>query len=144
MPNFRFLPEIATADIAFEAFGRTQRQLLENAARALEEAMVDTKTLRNREKEVLNLREGSLSELLFSLLEHLVFLKNAKQLLFKDIKLGVTREGKSWVIQGFAYGERIDPKKHKLKVDVKAPTKRLYEVGKTKTGMLRAQVILDI
>lgn len=144
MSNFRFLPEIATAGVAFEAFGRTERQLLENAVRALEDAMVDTKTVRNREKEAFNLREGSLPELLFSLLEHLVFLKNAKQLLFKQIKLGVTREGKSWVVQGFAYGERIDPKKHKLKVDVKAPTKHLYEVGKTKSGMLRAQVILDI
>ena len=144
MSKFRFLPEIATADIAFEAFGKTERQLLANAAFALEEAMVDTKTVRRRIREILRIRDTDFPRLLFAFLEHLVFLKDAKQLLFREVKLGVERDGKSWILQGFAYGEKIDPQRHKLKIDVKAPTKHLFEVGKTKTGTLRAQVILDV
>lgn len=144
MPKFRFLPEIATSGVAFEAFGKTERELLQNTALALEEIMVDTKTVHRRVSQALNIRRTSLPDLLFYLLEHLIFLKDAKQLAFREIKVGVERQGKAWVLQGFAYGEKIDPSRHALRSDVKAPTKNLFEVGKTKTGSLRAQVILDI
>lgn len=144
MPKFRFLPEIAPAGIAFEAFGKTERQLLENSALALEETIVDTKTIRSRTKETVNLRDLDFSQLLLAMLEHLIFLKKAKQFVFKEIKLGVERENKSWILQGFAYGEKIDPARHKLRVDVKGLIKDLFEVSRKKSGAWRAQVILDI
>lgn len=144
MPKFRFLTGV-TDGVSFEAFGKTERALFENAALALEEAMVDTKTVRRRAKEVIGLRATNLPDLLFRFLEHLIFLKKAKQLVFREIKLGFEKLGKtSFSLQGFAYGERIDRERHKLRAEIKSPTRHLFEVGKTKTGTLRAQVILEV
>lgn len=141
--KFKYLPDIATADLAFEAYGQSERQLLENAALALEEAMVDTKDVGKREKEEIKISEKSLAEGLFSLLEHLVFLKDAKGLLFSKFAFGVEKKGGKFQLSGFAYGEKIERARHKLRVDVKAPTKHLFEVKKTPGG-LRCQVVLDI
>lgn len=141
MPKFRFLEDIAARGVAFEAFGRTERQLLENSALALEEAMIDTKTLRRREKEVVQIRSVNLEDLLFRFLEHLIFLKDAKRLLFREAKLGIERQGKSFVLQGFLYGERLDMQRLKMRADIKSLEKSLFEVGKVKNGF-RAQVVL--
>lgn len=143
MPKFRFLPDIAIADIAFEAYGKNQAELLTNCALALEEAMVDTKTVEPKVKESLSLKANTLSELLFSLLEELVFLKDVSQLLFCKFNFEVKHQGGTLTLKGGAFGEKIDFKKHKLKVDVKAPTKHMFKVEKTKSGF-KAQVILDI
>lgn len=143
MAKFRFLPEIATADIAFEAFGKTERAVFENAALALEEAMVETKTVRRRVRETVEMRSTNLPDLLFNFLDHFIFLKDAKQLLFREVKLGVERQGKSFILQGFAYGEKIGPERHKLRADIKALSKDLFEISKTKSGF-RAQVILEV
>ncbi len=142
MPKFRFLSDIGKSGVAFEAFGKTERELLQNSALALEEAMVDTRTIRRRESVAINIRDANLSNLLFNLLEHLIFLKHAKQLLFRDVKLGFEKQGKSYVLQGFAYGERIDEARHKLKVNIKASSQNLFKVEKVKNGF-RSQVILE-
>lgn len=142
MPKFRFLPEVdSLKGIAFEAFGKNESQLLQNAAAALQETMVDTKSLRSRVKEPINLRATSIEDLLFALLEHLIFLKDAKDLVFREIKIGFEHQNKSFVLQGFAYGEKVDPSRHNLRLDVKGTVRDLFEVVKTKTGF-RAQVIL--
>ena len=109
---------------------------------ALEEAMVDTKTVRRRHSQAVNLRGVSLEDLLFGLLEHLLFLKDAKGLLFRQVKLGVSREDKSWVVQGFAYGEKRDDVRHTLKVDVRGISKKLFELKKEK-NVFRTQVFLE-
>lgn len=142
MPKFKFLSEVG-GGLAFEAFGKSERELLQNSAMALEETMVDTKTVRSRESTALNIRDTSLNNLLFNLLEHLIFLKSAKQLLFRNIKLGFEKQKKSFVLQGFAYGERVDDSRHKLKVDVRGVSKDLFKVEKGEKG-LHAQVILEV
>lgn len=142
MAKFRFLSDINDG-VAFEAFGKSERELLQNSAMALEETMVDTKTVRSRESAALDVRDTSFNNLLFNLLEHLIFLKRAKQLLFRNIKLGFEKQGKSFVLQGFAYGERVDETRHKLKVNVKNVSKNLFKVEKVKSG-LHAQVILEV
>src|SRR3990167_5746374 len=45
--KYKFLPH--TADIIFEAYGKTLESLFENSALALEEIMVDIKTLETKE-----------------------------------------------------------------------------------------------
>ena len=142
MPKFRFLSDIDRG-VAFEAFGKTERELMQNSAMALFNAMVDTKTVRSRQSTAINVRDSSLDNLLFNLLEHLIFLKSAKQLLFRDVKLGFEKQGKSWTLQGFAYGERIDNDRHKLRVNITGVSKDLFKVGKVKNSF-NAQVILEL
>lgn len=143
MKPFRFLPDIATADLAFEAFGKDPAELFQNAGLALEEAMVEVESVAPRESIEMTKEEESLSELLFSFLEELVFLKDSEQLLFNKLKCDVFENNRKWKLLASLKGEKIDPKKHKLGVDVKAVTKHLFNVGENKEGYW-AQVILDI
>lgn len=143
MSKFLFLPEVTTSGIAFEAYGRTERKLLQNAAFALEEAIVDTKTLRSRVTEPISIRATSLEDLILRFLEHLFFLKSAKGLVFRDVKLGIERHTKSFVLQGFAYGEVFDSVRHKLRSNVKSLNRDLFEINRSKS-MLSMQVVLEV
>ena len=74
--KFKFLPDIATADLAFEAFGKDASELFENAGLALESAMVESDSLKTREVKEINLKNENLENLLSSFFYELVFLKD--------------------------------------------------------------------
>ena len=144
MTKFRFLPDIATADLAFEAFGRTYDELFENAGLALEEAMVKLDTIEAKEGHTINKEEDSIENLLLSFLEELVYLKDAETAVFNRIKCEVKKEVRGWRLEARVKGEKIDLRMHKLGVDVKAPTKHLFKIEKLPNKTYRAQVILDV
>ncbi len=142
MERFRFLEKIAIADIAFEAYGSTVEELFESSALALFEAMVKLETVEAKETEVIKLESDKVEDLLFDWLSELVYLKDAKSILFSDFKLKIEDKQK-YFLSGEALGEKINPSKHHLKVDVKAVTYHMLEV-KQEQGRWTAQVILDI
>ena len=143
--KFRFLPDIATADLAFEAFGKTPSELFENAALALEDSMVKLDNVEPSKIHHVTRKEDSLEDLLLSFLEELVFLKDAEQMVFSKISCEVKKVNSGqWTVYSEISGEKIDPKKHKLGVDVKAVTKHLFKVEKLSNKTFRAQVILDV
>lgn len=159
--KFKFLPDIATADLAFEAYGVTYNELFENAGLALTDAMVKLNSVEGDVKREIKKEEKSVENLLFSFLEELIFLKDAQLLVFSKIKCEVQRlrapshperspaklgevEGSHWKIKAKIIGEKIDSEKHKLGVDVKAVTKHLFKIEKLPDKTLRAQIILDV
>lgn len=143
--RFRFLPNIATADLAFEAFGHDYNELFENAGLALEDSMVKLDSIDSSESRAFNKEERSAENLLFSFLEELVYLKDAQLLVFNRIKCEVEQlSANSYQLSAKLSGERINAKKHKLGVDVKAVTKHLFEIKKLLDKTLRVQVILDV
>ena len=144
MPKFRYLPDIATADLAFEAFGKTYDELFENAGLALEEAMVKLTSVKPTKEHTINKEENSVENLLYSFLEELIFLKDAETLVFNRIKCEVKKEVRGWRLEVSAKGDEIDPKKHKLGVDVKAVTKHLFEIKQLPNKTFRCQIILDV
>jgi len=142
--KYRFLPDIATADLAYEAFGRDYDELFENAGLVLESAMVDVESLEAKDVKTFKLEGKTSEDLLHSFLEELVFLKDAEQLLFNEILCKVNEGNKQWFLEGTLAGEKIDRNKHKLGVDVKAVTKHLFKIEKLRDKTLRCQVILDV
>lgn len=144
MPKFRYLPDIATADLAFEAFGKTYDELFENAGLALEEAMVKLTSVKPTKEHTINKEENSVENLLYSFLEELIFLKDAETLVFNRIKCEVKKEVRGWRLEVSTKGDEIDPKKHKLGVDVKAVTKHLFEIKQLPNKTFRCQIILDV
>ena len=142
--KFRFLPNIATADLAYEAFGKNVSELFENAGTAIESAMVDLSTLNAQEVKEIRLENESIENLLSSFLEELVFLKDSEQLLFNSIVCEVQKKDKLWILVSKLGGEKIDRKKHKLGVDVKAVTKHLFKVERLQNNTMHCQVILDV
>lgn len=137
MKKFIFLENIATADAAFEAYGKTPEELFQNAALALFETMANTKTVKPLLKSHFLLPTSNLDDLLFDFLSELVFLKDEKGMLFSKFKVNVER------LHASIWGEKIDPQKHNLKVDVKAVTRHLFGIKKEKDKFV-ARVVLDV
>lgn len=140
--KFCFLENIATADLAFEAQGRDLGELFENAALALSEAMVDTKTVSPSAKQEVRCQNETIEGLLFDFLDEIVFLKDSKSLLFSQFKVTVTRD-RLYRLQGDLFGEEISPLKHVLRADVKAVTMYQFKVEKQNSSW-KARVVLDI
>lgn len=141
---YRYLEEIALADVAFEATGRTLAQLLESAALAVTNTMVkDLKSISPKVSRTLEIKAPTAEKLLFSFLEELIFLKDAELLLFGRFEIGVKEGKEGFEAKAVCRGEKLNTKKHELLVDVKAVTMHHFEVKKTAKGWF-ARVILDI
>jgi SHS2 domain-containing protein len=141
---YRFLEDIAIADVAFEASGKSREEMFIAAADALLNVMVaDLTTIRLLEKVEFRLENEALDMLLFNFLGELIFYKDARLLLLRIISVIFSRAGARFVLNAEARGEQIDPARHPMIVDVKAVTLHRFKVEKTK-DMWRAEVVLDI
>jgi Archease protein family (DUF101/UPF0211). len=61
-------------------------------------------------------------KLLFDFLDELVFLKDAKQMFYSKFEVNIKEKRKRKTVlelDAFAYGEKIDPKKHDIVIDSK-------------------------
>ena len=142
--QYRILDEIALADLAFEASGGSPSELFLAAARAVIETMVNPATVRPSWQHRVERQAPDLPSLLFDWLSDIVFLKDAKGVVFHEATVTVACiEQGAWLLQGQLTGEPIDSTRHELRADVKAVTKHLYEVSE-KDGRWVARVVLDI
>jgi len=140
--KFRFLENVAIADAAFEAQGKSLEELFATCARATFEVMANTKKVEPKEKIEIKLKQDEIDKLLFDWLAELIYLKDAKEMFFGKFDLKIEKKNK-YILKGQVFGEKIDYKKHKVKVDVKAVTLHLFEVKKVRNNW-NARVVLDI
>ena len=138
---FRFLDNVAIADVAFEARGRTLPALFESCARALTEVMVDRTSVKPRKVERITLTSDSTENLLYDFLTDLIIRKDVDSILFRDFRVSLDESGRR--LECVARGEVIDRKRHRLRNDVKAVTTHLFGIRKTARGY-SATVVLDI
>ena len=141
---YRYLDDIATADVAFEAWGGTLEELFVAAADATMNVMVaDLATVAERLARTIRVEDTEVDMLLFQLLQELIFLKDAERLLLRVKAIEIRRIDGLYTLEAVARGEELDPARHDLVVDVKAVTLHRYRVNKTPGGW-EAAVILDI
>ena len=81
--------------------------------------------------------------LLFNFLQELVYYKDAEQLLLRVGQVAIAARSGSVFLTAMAHGERLDPDRHQLRVDVKAVTLHRFSLQQTMHGW-EAVVILDI
>lgn len=141
---FRFLEHIATADVAFESWGKTLEELFISSATALLATMVQEpeEVLLSQELRI-TLENDELDLLLFAFLNELVFLKDARGMLLHGERVDITELDGLLRLEALARGERIAPSRHKLLVDVKAVTLHRFAVVHEE-GQWRATVVLDV
>ncbi len=139
---YRYLEDIATADAAFEAEGRTLEELFREAAIATFEVMVDTKTVMPRITREILLKNETVDGLLFDWLSELVYLKDADAVLFCRFDVNINKND-AYELKARVSGDSIDQEKQMLRSDVKAVTFHMFQVKKGKDNWT-ARVILDI
>ena len=138
MQPFRILEH--TADVGFEAFGATQREVFANAARALMHLMVDLEAIVPREELLLRTEASDMPDLLVNWLSEVLYRFDAEGWLFRDFEFDELTEHS---LAAMARGEKFDRRRHQIKLLVKAVTYHQLELRKTGEGW-RAQVYVDI
>ncbi|RJQ51815.1 MAG: archease [Desulfobacteraceae bacterium] len=141
---YRYLEDIATADIAFSAWSESLEGTFQAAAAATLNVMVeDPDRVRREVTRPIRLENTQLDLMLFDLLQEIIYYKDSEELLLhiSDIYIEETEDG--YRLEAMGAGETLDPEIHRLQVDVKAVTLHRFRLEKTDGGW-NVQVILDI
>ena len=141
---YKFLEEIGTADIAFEATGDDLAQLFTAAADATMNVMIDNlAAIEPRETRHIELSNDEIDMLLFDFLQELIYFKDAERLLLRARNIRIEERDKRYFLTAKAMGERLDATRHHQRADVKAVTLHRFSVEREDGGW-KATVLLDI
>jgi len=141
---YKFLEEIGTADIAFEAIGRDLPELFRDAADATMNVMIDNlDAIEPRETRNIELSNEKIDMLLFDFLQELIYFKDAERLLLRTREVRIDERDQKWFLKAEAAGEPLDAARHHQRADVKAVTLHDFSVEKEDGGW-KARVLLDI
>ena len=143
--KYKFLEDVALADIAYEAYGKDLNELFENAAMAIFELSVELKTVEAKKKFEISLQHEKLDNLLYDFLSEILFLKDSKYVVFKKVKtlINEDKKTKKWKLKSTLEGDTINPEKQHLENDIKAVTMHMFKLEKLKTGY-KATIVVDI
>ncbi|MFN3532966.1 MAG: archease [Candidatus Brocadia sp.] len=141
---YKFLEDIAIADIAFKAWGKDLEEAFTAAADATLNVMVEElDSIRPREKREIKLENSELDILLFNFLQEFIYYKDSEQLMLRVSQIQIRGGDHDYVLEAILMGEKLDPGRHHPRVDVKAVTLHRFRLEKTNYGW-ETQVILDI
>ena len=141
---YKFLEEIGTADIAFEATGRDLLELFMATADATMNVMIDNlDAIEPRETRHIELVNDKLDMLLFDFLQELIYFKDAEQLLLRVREVSIDEKDGEFFLKAKTAGEPLDAARHHQRADVKAVTLHDFSVEKQDEGW-KARVLLDI
>ena len=141
---YKYLEDVGTADIAFEATGRDLPQLFTAAADATLNVMIENiEAIDPREMRRVELENDKIDMLLFDFLQELIYLKDAERLLLRIRDAQIHQKEGAYFLTATAAGEPLDAARHQQRADVKAVTLHDFRVEKTNGGW-KATVLLDI
>ena len=141
--TFRFLEEIALADIAFEAEGESVEEVFRGATQAILETMANPTTVSGGWERAIERSDVDPSALLFDWLSEVVYWKDAAGVVFREAPLTLMREGDVWLLRARLIGAPVDQQAQELHADVKGVTKHLYELKQT-GGCWTVRAVLDV
>jgi len=134
--KYKFLEH--TADIKFQAFGKTLGEAFENSARAMFNAMYKGK-VKGGVKKKINVKGKDIQELLYNFLEELLFLLDSDGLFLSDVMVVLDEKNKK--LSAEVVGDDSD--NYEIGLDVKAITYNDMFVKKIK-GVWVCQVVVDV
>lgn len=129
-----------TADLGVKVCGASIEELFINAAEALFDVLILSKSVEEKEERVLKVEAGALDELMVSWLSELLYLHETERLVFGRFQIERIEEDQ---LKAVAKGEVLDPARHEIKTVIKAVTYHRLYVEEIEEGW-EAQVIFDI
>jgi len=134
MEKYKFLEH--TADIKFQAFGKTLEDVFENSALAMTKAMFEGK-IKEVKKKKINVKGKDYESLLYNFLEELLFLLDSGNFFLSSCKVKIS----GCELSADLIGDSV--KNYSPSLDVKAVTYNQMFVKQTSEGWV-AQVVLDV
>jgi SHS2 domain-containing protein len=162
--KYRYLDQ--TSDLGMEIFGRDLPELFRNACFAIFDNILELSTVNPTESRRIELHSQTLEELFLDWLRELLFRFSTEYFVAKEttrIKLAATsgdspksdrsdisdgsdiRAGHvpSWSLIAEVEGEKFDPERHQVKIEIKTPTYHMFSIAKDDKGY-KATVIFDV
>ena len=115
---FRFLPH--TADVKFQAMGRTVENCFEHAALAMTAVMLKGSFQGRSRKQSLHVRAKDYEGLLYRFLEELIYLLDTQNFIVEKCKLSIEEQLGNFSLKGVLHGRKAS--KQELSIIVKAAT----------------------
>lgn len=141
---YEFLEDVATADIAFRAWGENLEELFQAAGDATINVMIENlDQIELKEQRTFSLENDALDMLLFNFLQEFIYYKDSELLLLRAQQVKIEDKNSEYQLSAVTQGEKLDPNRHQQRVDVKAVTLHRFQLEKTDAGWI-AMVILDI
>ncbi len=138
MKKFKFLEH--TADVKFQAYGKTVEEAFENSALALIEYVANGK-VKSEKKISFNVNGKDLESLMYNFLEEILYFIDAKNFLTAKIKITLGKDKKS--LNAKIFGEKIRNEKGYMHVKAVTYNDMFIKNLGGKKGWV-AQVVLDI
>ncbi len=135
--KFKFIDDL-TSDVMFEAYGKTLKEVFENAAEALFSVICKVKKVEKKQSLDIDVKAKSIEELMINWLQELITAVDLKEMFFSEFKI---REIDDRHLKARIRGEPISPAKGETVV--KAVTYYKFKFEKTEKGYV-ARVSLDI
>ena len=129
-----------TADIAIAAYGADLKMAFANAALGMFNIITDIEKVNETLVRDVEVTADELKDLLVSWLNELLFISEVEKTLFKRFDISELDENR---IVARCYGEKIDPKRHRIKTEIKAATYHMTQIEEKQDGV-RVQVLFDI
>lgn len=128
------------ADIGVRGFGLTPAQAFENAGLAMTAVICDPARVTTRQEIEIVCDEPSIDFLFMDWLNQLVFEMATRNMLFGRFQVEI--QGNR--LSGRAWGEPVEPARHKPAVEVKGATLTELKVGRDAQGRWVAQCVVDV
>ncbi len=124
---YKIIEDKNIADIHLKIWAKTKEELFNEIIFAFSDQITQFNQINNKIKQRINLKEDNFSDLVFRFIEKLIYLKDAKSLIFKEGKIVLNNNQ----IKGYLYGQKIT-QDLPIKLDIKAVTYHKFQVKKEK------------
>jgi SHS2 domain-containing protein len=117
------------SDVYVHVTDETLNGMFEDAAAATFGVMLETSKVYARKTMIVKLEADDLEQLLYKWVDYLLFIFDAKSLAIHKTEVKVSNDTKHPSLDAKLFGEQYDPKRHGLKVAVKAMTYSLMQIS---------------
>lgn len=132
--SYSYPEEGPAADLLVEATGKTLDEAFSQIALGMFNMMTPLEGIEDKEEFVVEAEGNDLENLLFNLMDELLFINDVEFLVPKSIKITIDKENLSAV--AVCRGERFSAKTHEVGIAVKAVTYHMMEINKTSEGWI--------
>lgn len=129
-----------TADVGIRAYGRTKEEVFANCALGMVSLIMDIESIERKKRVDISVGAAGAGGLLIGWLSEIIFLIEVEGWALGEF--GV-EEITDTMVRGWGAGEPLDPERHRVSGEIKAPTYHMLEL-KEENGAWTAQVIFDV
>ena len=118
--GYRFLEH--TTDAVIEAYGETVEEAFAQAAKALNDTMIDIRGVKLGLETMISAQGHDLESLLFDWLDKVMLLLVVDGVVTSEFVVKIDRTSAGYALVATAKGEKLDLNRHEYKVEIKAVT----------------------